>query len=417
MKITPIHLPCLRGNFGNWNYFSTVIRVKDIVTNNRIITVPESRELYTKNINQILQREIETSRIKRIKGYLLQNEERFFSSLIVAIHKGDPKWADFDLERQFRIDNEEQLKDEEVEFIENKIGVLSLSGSEEIFVLDGQHRLLGIRKAFEENPAIGNDEISVIIVIHKSELKERTRRLFTVLNRYAVAIKPAEKVILEEDDAAAILTRRLVQSHPIFLQANAISTTKQFNLSSSDVKSFTTLVCLYEIVKELVNYKTLYRSKVLVRPSETDLDNLYKDKILPFWDGVFEKFPELVEFIKGESTASSFVRNKQNGGSLLLRPEGQLLMARIYAEMEKKGEALIFLDRISKIDLTLNSGNWNYVFWKGDRMEPKYKKLKYSILNHLLGRSNEQTYIEREMKKIYTEHNLAYTFNLTAVSE
>jgi DNA sulfur modification protein DndB len=69
MAIKPIHLPSLRGNFGGWNYFSTVIKVKDIVENNRIITVPESKALYTKNINQILQREIDQTRIGKIKEY------------------------------------------------------------------------------------------------------------------------------------------------------------------------------------------------------------------------------------------------------------------------------------------------------------------------------------------------------------
>ena len=115
---------------------------------------------------------------------------------------------------------------------------MTLTGSEEIFVLDGQHRLLGIRKAVEEDKSIGDDEISLIIVIHKSDLKQRTRRLFTVLNRYAVSIKPAEKVILEEDDAAAILTRKLVQEYPTFLKDNAVSSTKLFNRSCYRYQKF-----------------------------------------------------------------------------------------------------------------------------------------------------------------------------------
>lgn len=243
---------------------------------------------------------------------MLKSKERFFSSLIVAIHKGNPEWADFDLERQFRIDND-LIDDADVDYIENKIGVLTLAGNEEIFVLDGQHRLLGIRKAFEENKSIGDDEISLIIVIHKSDLKERTRRLFTVLNRYAVSIKPAEKVILEEDDAAAILTRKLVQDHPIFILDNAVSSTKMFNLTATDIKNFTTLVCLYEINKILVDYSTLYKSKVIIRPTDEVLKQLYK-KITDFWSFFFDTFPNVIKFIKEESVPSKFIRNKKNGG-------------------------------------------------------------------------------------------------------
>ncbi|MBK7908783.1 DNA sulfur modification protein DndB [Candidatus Pollutiaquabacter sp.] len=408
-----IHLPSLRGNFGSWNYFSTVIKVKDIVEGNRVITVPESKALYTKNINQILQREIDLSRISKIKEYLLKSKERFFSSLIVAIHKGNPEWADFDLERQFRIDND-LIDDADVDYIENKIGVLTLAGNEEIFVLDGQHRLLGIRKAFEENKSIGDDEISLIIVIHKSDLKERTRRLFTVLNRYAVSIKPAEKVILEEDDAAAILTRKLVQDHPIFILDNAVSSTKMFNLTATDIKNFTTLVCLYEINKILVDYSTLYKSKVIIRPTDEVLKQLYK-KITDFWSFFFDTFPNVIKFIKEESVPSKFIRNKKNGGNLLLRPEGQLLFATIYKEFDDLKRIKVFKENVAKIDFDLSSKNWMYVFWKGDKMETGHKKLKKSIFRFLLGKKDEKNYISNELTKIYKEYNLSYKDDLKPI--
>lgn len=101
-----IHLPCLRGNFGEWTYFSTVMKIKDVVENNRIITVPESQELYSRKLNEILQREYDKKRIEKIKNYILTIPERFFSSLVVAIHKGDPIWSDFDLETHFKVDND-----------------------------------------------------------------------------------------------------------------------------------------------------------------------------------------------------------------------------------------------------------------------------------------------------------------------
>lgn len=176
------------------------------------------------------------------------------------------------------------MDDENFEFVENKLGVLTLSGSEEIFVLDGQHRLLGLRSAYKANQDIGTDEIALLFVVHSEKLKERTRRLFTVLNRYAVKIKPAEQVILEEDDAAAILTRRLVETYEIFNKKNALSTTAQsgkkdlnkgFNLPVTDVTSFTTLVCLYKISQVIVNSRDLYKGGVIKRPDDESLNNLW----------------------------------------------------------------------------------------------------------------------------------------------
>lgn len=210
-----LHLPCLRGVIGNWTYFSSVMKIKDVV--NRIITVSESDELYTKNINDILQREINTKRVGQLKDYLNSNPEHFFSSIIVAIYQGNPVWSDFDIESQFRIDNN-LLDSDDIGFIENKIGILSLSGSETIFALDGQHRIKGIREAYKKNKSIGEEEVALIFVVHNHENKQRTRRLFTVLNKYAQKPKEAELIILDEDDAAAIITRKLVDNHEVLKQ-------------------------------------------------------------------------------------------------------------------------------------------------------------------------------------------------------
>lgn len=204
---TILNLPCLRGIIGNWTYFSTVMKIRDIVK--RVITVSESSELYTSNINEILQREINEKRIAQIKDYILNNPEHFFSSIIAAIHKGNPIWSDFDIESHFRIENS-ILTDNEIEFIENKIGILSLSGEEVIFALDGQHRLKGLKEAYATNENIGDEEVSIILVVHNGTNKQRTRRLFTVLNKYAQKPKEAELIILDEDDASAIITRKLV---------------------------------------------------------------------------------------------------------------------------------------------------------------------------------------------------------------
>lgn len=174
-----LRLPAIKGRFGNWVYFQTSLKIKDIVSPDRIITVPESEELYSSKLNEILQREYNSKRLGLISDYLLKIDDRFFSSLIVAIHGGEPKWSDIEVGDTFN-----DLENEELNSINSKLGILTLAGNEEMFVLDGQHRLLGIRSAYSTNPErIGNDEISVVLVIHKE--KERTRRLFTVLNRYA----------------------------------------------------------------------------------------------------------------------------------------------------------------------------------------------------------------------------------------
>lgn len=400
-----IHLACLRGSIGFWTYYSTVMKVKDIVSNNRIITVSESNELYTNNINKVLQREISPTRIKNISDYILNTDERFFSSLVVAIHRGNPRWTDIDLYEKISIDDDE-LSPEDISNIGSKYGILSLAGDEQIFALDGQHRLKGIRKAFIQNPDIGDLEVSLTFVIHNHENVKRTRRLFTVLNKYAEKPKGAELIILDEDDAAAINTRRLVTEHPILSKPNAISNSKTGAISNSDIQSFTTLVTLNSINKILYNKNNTYYTQ---RPSDEEMNALYQ-KSVDYWDVFFEVYPEIISFIDGnaevEIAEERISRSDETGGSLLLRPVGQELIAKSYVKFNQN-EIQAFKDKLRQVNFNLSNSNWKYLFWN-EKMLGKEQKLKNCILLYIIGKFDDTAYIHREMRRIYIKNNQPY---------
>lgn len=70
----------------------------------------------------------------------------------------------------------------------SSVGFLTLTGQEKLFALDGQHRLAGIKKAVKDG--LDNDpydELSILFVGHKDTQRglERTRRLFTTLNKWS----------------------------------------------------------------------------------------------------------------------------------------------------------------------------------------------------------------------------------------
>ena len=52
--------------------------------------------------------------------------------------------------------------------------------------------------------------------------KERTRRLFTNINRNAKTTTSAENIALDEDDAISILTRRFLTEHPFLSQDGVV---------------------------------------------------------------------------------------------------------------------------------------------------------------------------------------------------
>jgi DNA sulfur modification protein DndB len=400
-----VHLACLRGNIGYWTYYSTVIKIKDLVTDNRVITVSESEELYTQNINRILQREINQSRIKSLKKYIKENDERFFSSLIVAVHKGSPKWSDIDLFERIEIDGSE-IEQEQVNFLGSKFGILSLNGDEEIFALDGQHRLKGLRKAYEEDETIANLEIPVIFVIHNHSQVDKTRRLFTVLNKYAEKPKGAELIILDEDDVAAINTRRLVIEHPILSKPNALSSAKSGAIPTNDNKSFTTLVTLYNINKKLYSQNASYYT---VRPDDTVIENLYQKSVV-FWNTLFEIFPELINYIDELEDLTindkPILRNDDSGGTLLLRPVGQELIANAYTKFST-AELSEFKRKLRLIDFNLSGNIWKYIFWN-EKMLGKEAKLKNNLLLFLLGKNTNEDEVHESMRRVYNTNGQEY---------
>lgn len=408
-----IHLACTHGNLGYWDYYSTVMKVSDIVKNKRIITVSESEELFTDNINAILQREIKTQRIKALKNYISDTNERFLGSIVAAIHQGEPKWTEIDINQNFEVEGL-TIDELSIEFLNSKFGVLTLMGNEQIFALDGQHRLLGLRKAFSENPeVVGNLEVSILFVVHKHDRLDKTRRLFTVLNKYAEKPKGAELIILDEDDAAAIVSRRLVTEHAQLSKANGISSSKSANISSSDNTSFSTLVTINAVNKILFKKTSTFYT---TRPTDAILNTLYSKAAL-FWDTVFEAFPELIQYIDGEQNVEinddPINRQDESGGSLLLRPVGHKLLATVYNKFETN-ERQDFIDRISQVNFNLSSPNWIYIYWN-EKMIGKELTLKKNMLAYMIGKYDDTNFIHEGMTRIYENHNQDYDNHIEQV--
>ena len=155
-----------------------------------------------------------------ISRYLARHEDRFFGSIVVAALGGEPQWHPVSLEDdpQFSILGSR---------LTDAFGVLTFDGTEDYYALDGQHRLAAIRALldnetdYEPPQDFRDEEVSVLIVTPSQlELEDefiiRYRRLFGHLNRYAKPMSNFDNIIMDEDDALAIITRRLVSQHPYF---------------------------------------------------------------------------------------------------------------------------------------------------------------------------------------------------------
>ena len=57
-------------------------------------------------------------------------------------------------------------------YVEGALGLLVLEGTERLFAIDGQHRVVGIREAVESDPDIGKEEM---VVFHSRMMLLRSR--------------------------------------------------------------------------------------------------------------------------------------------------------------------------------------------------------------------------------------------------
>jgi DNA sulfur modification protein DndB len=176
VKVSRRYYPALRGIFGDWVYYSCLMSVAEV--SERLSFAAEIHK--SKEMSEWNQRRIDEGRSKEIADYLIREPQRFFNSLVVAICGGDPAWHAFSNFKPLADDIDlADVPDD----VEASVGFLSLTGQEKMFAIDGQHRLAGMKEAVKQQSELGKDEVSLILVAHKTSHSgvERTRRLFTTL--------------------------------------------------------------------------------------------------------------------------------------------------------------------------------------------------------------------------------------------
>lgn len=352
-------IPAIRGKIGTWIYYISSLTFEQISQNVKKI----DDELHkSEKLSDLIQRSI-SNNFKEIAKYVLTQEERFFNSLVLAIYDGDPQW----------IEVEHRLED--TEFF--NMGFLTFNGHEKIFPVDGQHRVEGIKKALEEDETIKLESIPVIFISHglSEEGMQRSRRLFTTLNRYAKPVTLDDIIALDEDDTAAIITRRHLEEFPLF-QSDKIIIAKQKAIPATDYKVFTSIITLYQCNVELIKYYHLLKKEELnlskkykdfakFRPDETTLE-FFQEKCDEFWSFFVEKIGVIRNYTADESeNPAREYRNNENGGHILFRPVGLIPFIKAVIKINKKTDISIenILMFFNEIDMKINSAPWQKVVW------------------------------------------------------
>ncbi|EFI3319848.1 DGQHR domain-containing protein [Escherichia coli] len=314
-------LPCLRGYLGSWTTYTCMMRLKDAAK-----LIGFAHELHRiEKLSDNIQRELGKGRPAEIAEYLLQDDDRFFNSLVVAVYDGDPNWHEVG---GFTPNTEEAALLNFPEYAQNCLGFLSINGEEKLFALDGQHRLAGIKAAIEKSDEIGDELINVIIVAHKNTPAGivKSRRLFTTLNKKAKLVSKDTIIALDEDDISACITRKLIESSDFeYFNENIIS----FNTGPvRDKTSITSIVNIYDNVQKLVAFKLGVKESDLERYRYRDNEAVY-EFVSCFFRRTFEGCPELLN-VAMNGVEAGYYRNSETGGHLLFRPIGWDVYTDVY---------------------------------------------------------------------------------------
>jgi DNA sulfur modification protein DndB len=307
--------PAMRAHMGRWDYYVAKMNMRELAESVRF-----AHDVYEdKTLDDAIQRILNTGRVKQdIVTYLVHQDDRFFSSVVIAALKGNPKWY------PVYISNDEKFAMFEGDpRLNETFGMLVFDGSQEYYALDGQHRLAGIKALTNpEDPSsdeapegFADEEMSVLLVVPSGAETERDfmrryRRLFGNLNRYAKAMDQATNIIMDEDDAFAIVTRRLIADHEFFRvtgrqrESFRVKTDKGKNLKRTDTY-FTSLESLYTMNIAMLE-STFRRNNgwgpdgagpktkdfKRYRPTDDFIERLYGE-LQMYWDALLEEIPEL----------------------------------------------------------------------------------------------------------------------------
>lgn len=264
-----------------------------------------------------------------------------------------------------------------------ELGVLEFSGEEKIFPVDGQHRVEGIKTVLknDETHQYENETVPVIFIGHKKspEGMQRTRRLFSTLNRYAKPVSLNDIIALDEDDIVAITTRHLIETHPLFHEER-LNNHKQKAIPDKDKTAFTNIISLYECNVELLKYfirnETIQVDKRTLR-GKAKIDSYCRfrrsdeeiNSFMNFVDSYWNSFVKNVKFMKQylssqiDDTPAKYYRNR-DGGNLLFRPVGQRpFVINAIGAYDKLYDFDAVMRRMDLINWDLNSDLWTYIVW------------------------------------------------------
>lgn len=360
MKKDELKLPAIRSKMGIWVYYISSLSFNQVLK----YVSPINDELHKSELlSQMIQRSI-TENYKNIANYLISQEERFFNALILAVYDGEPLWNEIRIEDENGQDNYD-------------LGVLTLSGQEKIFPVDGQHRVAGIKEALELNQNIGEERVPVIFIGHsKDEMgMQRTRRMFSTLNRYAKPVSMRDIIALDEDDVIAIASRNLIDQSNLFGE-DRILDSKTKAIPDNNERALTTIITYYECNKELawlfvkdipvkgldekiIKGRAKVNEYIRHRPSDDVIEH-FTHECEAYWSALISSCKDAFDIEAGIGR----YRNR-DGGHVFFRPVSLIPFTKAVVRIKERDnlEYKEIIEKFSSNMFWIQNNIWRKIIW------------------------------------------------------
>jgi DNA sulfur modification protein DndB len=204
-------------------------------------------------------------------------------------------------------------------------------------------------------------------------------------------VSKGEIVALNEDDAFAIVTRKLIDEYPP-LSSEFVPLTKTPNIPVNNKKCLTTVVALYELVQIIATPKSSAGSREKNKlkkgpPQKEKITEIYELQHR-FWESLIRYIPEIRQVTNSnpDDELAGKYRN-DGGGHILFRPVRQKAFASALRVMIDRGVSLeTSVRRLSKVPLDLNDKVWLNVIWKpiGKKIINSNEKLAQNLFLYLV---------------------------------
>ena len=268
---TWMSVPALKGHMGGIDYF--VITLPFGVATRYIITTdpnlpPERRE----------NRRPTPARYREISRYIRNNPGDYrFSAITCTFGKDGTK---------------EPMKwDPPAEDPNSRIGILTLDQRDPLVIVDGQHRFGAIQDAIEDDPSLGEEDITVVLFPYLTIAA--AQQLFSDLNRTAKKTTKSLDILFDSRDVVNRIVQELVKRVRTF---GDLVNREDASVPTNSGQMLT-LAAIYQATRPMLS--AAQDAGLLPEEEDSQYEAKSVDFLAAVWDFISGQFPEWAQVADG----------------------------------------------------------------------------------------------------------------------